>query len=214
MSELSNDELADVTRRQGHQIAALEEEVRRLKEWIGTEIGQMTDRADQFGVTPVRGASRGGGGPSIAHPGTGFAAAHLLNLDTSPHNDRASEPTAPDVAGLLAGHNRTWLTAVGGAEVLDAYQSSRAATDSSVAAEPLAEHIGRLLQDYGVNVDDLAELPPEQGAARIDQAIADTARRRSGFPAPATSVLNLDTTSTEKAAKQRGGAYRSHGHER
>lgn len=214
MSELSNDELVDLTRRQGHQIAALEEELRRLKEWIGTEIGQMTERAAQFGVAPGRGASRGDGGPARAHPGTGFAAAHLLNLDTSTHSDRTSEPAAPDVAGLLAGHNRTWLTTVGGAEVLDAYQSSRAAIGSSVAAEPLAEHIGRLLQDYGVNVDDLAELPLEQGAARIDRAIADTARRRSDFPAPATSVLNLDTSTTEKAAKQRGGPDRSHGHER
>lgn len=209
MSELSNDELAELTRRQGQQIVALEDEVRRLKEWIGTEIGQMADRAAQIGVTPVRGASRSGGGPSR----TGFAAAHLLNLDTTAQDDHAAAP-APDVAGLLAGHDRTWITTVSGAEVLDAYQSSRAATDSSVAAEPLAEHIGRLLQDYGINVDDLAELPLEQGAAQIDQAIADTARRRSDFPAPATSVLNLDTSTTEKAAKQRGGPDRSHGHER
>ncbi|MGJ0121711.1 hypothetical protein ACQ7HM_21120 [Williamsia sp. MIQD14] len=79
---------------------------------------------------------------------------------------RADYGADPTLVGDRA-HDRHWVTRADAGEILDVYESARRWSHASLAAEQLADNIGELLDEYGVDVDLVASLPREEAAELV-----------------------------------------------
>lgn len=141
---------------------AQQQSVAEASHKTGASFGEAADRA-QLAVTETRRAlGVGQSDPSFWQTASDAEITNKIRVEFG---------TDPSRIGSRE-HDRHWATRADAGEILDVYESARRWSHSSLAAEKMADNIGELLQEYGVDVDTVASLPREEAAEYIATARA------------------------------------------
>lgn len=124
--------------------------------------GIAANRAAIVNAEARRALGVGASDPSFWHTASETAIAEKIRADYGADPSRIGDRD----------HDRHWATRADAGEVLDVYGSARRWQHSSLAAEMMADHIGELLEEFGVDVDHVASLPREEGAELLATARA------------------------------------------